>query len=229
MDVEVADADADGPHERRDGRQVPGVGVEGIGKERLEIGRAVPVRGVDRAHALAAIRLNLMAMQELSAELQVVMALRAVRVREVVARVPDPLVLVSRKVLVAANGEAGERDARRPRVDAVGALPVVRPRREILVLETEHRLPAFDLVHGPIADDLREQEEKLLVVLAIRAGRGRTALEAAGYDGLPDRGPGILAHQPGLRRQLIVETQAALLLIVRAAQRDVERWIRRIE
>src|SRR5207247_10782655 len=134
-----------------------------------------------------AVRLNLVSMQELSAELQVVMSLRAVRVREVVAHVPDPLVLVPRIILIAANREARERNPGRTRVDAVGPLPVVRPRRELRVLETEHRLPAFDLVHSPIAEDRGEQDEEFLVVLAIGSGRRRTALKVAAHDGLPDR------------------------------------------
>ena len=114
--------------------------LNGSGNSASMLAGTAPLRGVDRAHALAAVRLNLMTVQELAAEPQVVMAARVVRVGEVVAHVPDPLVLVPRIELVAANREAGERDARRPGGDAVGRLPVLRPGREVRVGETEHRL-----------------------------------------------------------------------------------------
>ena len=229
VDVEVADADAVAPRDRRDRREVPGVGVERIREERFDVGRHRPVGGVNRAHALPAVRLNLMTVQELAAELQVVMAARVVRVREVVAHVPDPLVLVPRIELVAADREAGERDAGRPGRDAVGRLPVLRPRREVRVGETEHGLPHPDLVQRPVAQDLRELPEVLVVVFVVGPGRRRMALKIGRREKrLEEPARRELPHHARLRRQLIVETHAALLLVVGAGQRDVERRVRRV-
>src|SRR5207249_10041107 len=59
MDVEIADADAVAPRDRGDRRQVPGVRVERIGKERLEIGGWGSAPRVKAAHAPPATALNL--------------------------------------------------------------------------------------------------------------------------------------------------------------------------
>ena len=227
MDVEVSDADAVAPRDRRNRREVPGVGVERIGKERLEIGGRRSAPRVDGAHALPAIVLNLVTMKELRSDLQVVASSCVVRVGEIVTYVPDPLILVPRIELVAGNREVREGDARRPRGDAARRLPVLRPRREVGVGEAEHGPPRFHFVQRPIAQHLRELPEELVVVLVVGAGCRRVAL-VAGSERLGQLAVGILAHHPHLRRQLVVETHAALLLVVDAGQLHVERGIRGI-
>src|SRR4051812_36216884 len=104
-----------------------------------------------------------MTIEELAAEPQVMTATGVVRVGEVVTRVPHPLVLMARVVLVRRNREAGERDARRSDGDAVDLLPVVGPRGEILVREAEHRLADLHLVDRAVAQHRRQLAERLTV------------------------------------------------------------------
>jgi len=68
---------------------------------------------------------------------------------------------MARIVLVRRNREAGERDAWRSGRDAVDLLPVVRPRREVLVREAEHRLADLHFVDRAVAQHLRQLPERL--------------------------------------------------------------------
>ena len=82
--------------------------LNGSGNQRLRASRPTAAAPLARmvAHALAAVGLNLMTMQELAADPQVVTAARVVRVGEVVTHVPHPLVLMARIVLVAAQSRS---------------------------------------------------------------------------------------------------------------------------
>ena len=70
--------------------------------------------GVDDAHAVPAVRLYLMALQELCAGAQVVTAACFIREGEIVPEGPDCLVLVPGMIRVAGDVEARERNTRRP-------------------------------------------------------------------------------------------------------------------
>ena len=170
-----------------------------------------------------------MTVKELTADLQVVTSSRVVRVREVVARVPYPLILVPRVELVAGNRKVAERDAGRAGVDAVRFLPVIRPRSEIRVREPEDGLADPEFVQRTVAQHLRELHETLVVVFAVRAGGCRGALKIGGHDRLKLHGPRELAHDPRLRRQLIIEPAAPFFLRVGAGQVDVELGVRGVE
>src|SRR5262245_4231226 len=169
-----------------------------------------------------------MAVQVLTTRPEVVTAAGVVRIREVVTRVPHPLILMPGIVLVRRNRESGEGDTRRSDRDAVGLLPVIRPRREVAIRATEHRLAYFHLIDGAVAEYRRQLPEPLMVVFAVGAGRTGEA-GVAGAERLKDDRARVLAHQPRPGRHLIVQTNAALFLRVLARQRNVERRIRRVE
>src|SRR4026207_1341691 len=123
------------------------------------------------------------------------------------------------------NREIRERDAGRPGRDAVGGLPVLRPCREVAIGETEHRLPDLEFVQRPIVQDLRERPEVLVVVFLVGARRRRMILVAE-HEWLEGPPPGNLAPDSRPGRQPLVDPRAALLLVVRAIQCDIERGIR---
>ena len=147
---EVADADVVGPRQRGDRRQVPGVRVERIRKQRLDVRRRRSVAvAFDAAHAHLAVVPVVDHSAGMSAPARRSWRPRAsYGKREIVADAPDVLGAVPRVERVAADGEAREGDARRSGGDAVGRLPVVRPRREVRVLEDPSRISGLDLVHA---------------------------------------------------------------------------------
>src|SRR5258705_13140745 len=114
------------------------------------------------------------------------MTLRSVGIREVVAHVPDPLILVPRIVLIRSDREARERDSRRSDRDAIRLLPMVRPAGEILVGETEDGLPHFELVHRRIVENLSQLAEAFPVVFLVGPGRARET-RVSGAKRLKDR------------------------------------------
>src|SRR5262249_31728728 len=143
--------------------------------------------------ALTAVRLDLMAVQKLATHSEIMTAASVVRIREVVAPAPHPLVLMARIVLVRRNRESGERDSRRADGDAVALLRVVRPRRQVPVLETEYCLADLHLVDRAVAEHSRQLAERLIVVFAVRAGRTGEA-GVADAERLPDGRARVLAH-----------------------------------
>ena len=156
--------------------QIPRVGVERIRKDATEAGRAgtVPFLASIVAAAHRAVLAVLEVADELAAELQVVMAVRVVRHREVVANLPDLLVAMPRRVRVGVDREARERDARIAVGDA-RRLPVLRPGDERVVREPVVAVAAANLVEHAIAQHLRELPDVFLVPLVVVDRRGRMA------------------------------------------------------
>src|SRR5262245_24680815 len=105
-----------------------------------------------------------MTTEELAADTEVVPSAPIIGVREVIADAPHVLVLVPRVELISRDLETRERDARRARGDAIGLLPVVRPFREVVVLEVEERVPHFDFIERTVAQHLRQLTETFVVV-----------------------------------------------------------------
>src|SRR5206468_5167004 len=101
----------------------------------------------------------------------------------------DVLIAVARQVVVAVEEESAERDARSIGRDAVGGLPVLRPRREAALVEAVGRVSEPDLVEGAVADDVRELTDDVGVVFLVAVGR-RRMVRAAGSERL---------EQPGMR------------------------------
>src|SRR4029453_17408826 len=162
-----------------------------------------------------------MTAQELATGAHVVTAGGVVRVREIVADTPDVLVLVPRVELVAGYRKAGKRNTGRPRGDAVGGLPVVRPRRQVVVLEVEERVADLDLVQRVVVQHLRQLAEHLVVVFGGRVGRrGRRYVATPERLGEPARRH--LPHQSSVGGELVVEANSANLLVVHSLEIDVE-------
>ena len=147
--------------------------MNGSGKsDWSDVRRNGAVPRVDRAAAHRAVLAVLEVADELAAELQVVVALRVVGHREVVADLPDLLIAMARRVRVGVDRKARERDARVAVGDA-RRLPVLRPGDERVVRKPVVAVAAADLVERAVAQHLRELPDVFLVALVVVDRRRR--------------------------------------------------------
>ena len=165
-------------YERGDRCQVPRVGVEGVWKERLDIGRnRAALRGNDPS-ASVAIAGVVQQVQILTTGSQVVTTGRVVGKREIIVNRVHVLIAVSRQVVIAIEQKALECDAWPVGRNAVGRLPVLRPACQALLVDPVGGVADSELVQRPITQDLCELTDDVGIVLGI-AGRGRGVVVAA--------------------------------------------------
>ena len=135
----------------------PGVGVERVGENLLDVGRNRSVVGGDHAAAAVAVARVVQQVEILATGLHVVPAGRRRRTsRSCRGTCTRALIAKARQVVVAAGLEAAERDVRAVSGDAVGRLPVLRPDGQALLLDAVGGVPGSELVQRSVAEHLRE-------------------------------------------------------------------------
>src|SRR4029077_3418459 len=90
--------------------------------------------------------------------------------REVVVERVHVLVAIPRQVVVPAGRETPEGNVRTVGRDAVGRLPVVRPRRERELVDAVRRVTRSEGVEGVVADDLRDLTYDVRRILLVAVG-----------------------------------------------------------
>ena len=147
--------------------------LKAIRQDLLDVRRHRPVVRGDHPAAPVAVAGVVQQVEILAAGLEVVTAFRVEGEREVVVERVHVLVAIARQVVVPAGREAPEGDVRTVGRDAVGRLPVVRPRRQRELVDAVRRVTRSEVVQGVVAEDLRDLTDDV----------GRMLFVAVGSDG----------------------------------------------